>query len=176
VVERRNRGMDEGREHHGILVSAIALLAPHLPMFANSAQVLPIVVRNPGAEEGVDAPRGFHAYITQGTGAILRWDQDVARSGRRSLYVRNSGPGTGAWLTDAMGFPQCSGVGEFCGKQGLFLFAGAIAGKAAVRHDPANEHSDRKQTAKPETSIMRGFRGESVAPDAVETHSQRSLS
>jgi hypothetical protein len=66
--------------------------------------------------------------------------------------------------------------GSFVGNTDFFFFAGVIAGKAAVGHDPANEHSDRKQTAKPETSIIRGFRGESVAPDAVETHSQRSLS
>lgn len=72
-------------------------------------------------------PRGYRSYVTPGSNAALRWEQGVARSGTRSLYIANRGPHTGAWLAGS--FPVIPGMRYRCG---AFVRMSEAEGKTCV--------------------------------------------
>lgn len=54
---------------------------------------------NPGFEEGDVLPEGWTGIASQSE-AVFVWDHAVARSGERSLYMRNYGPRWAIWRSD----------------------------------------------------------------------------
>lgn len=52
------------------------------------------------------APRGWATYSTPQSEAEFLWDDRRARSGERSLYIRNIGPRTATWMTEIPVVPR----------------------------------------------------------------------
>lgn len=81
-------------------VTALAMLIAAMGASPSWAADRVVPTPNPGFEAGDALPEGW-TPVTSSAQAVFIWDRAEARSGERSLYMRNYGPRWAIWRSDS---------------------------------------------------------------------------